>query len=153
MAKSCKDCTKCCEGWLQADIRGHEMGPTNHPYKPIPCIFVEQDVGCKEYKKRPKNPCKSFECQWIIQDEFPEELKPSLVNALPISSYTKNRKILYLTLIEAGEKMDPDALSWYITWAMSKQVNFAWKVNGKLRWMGHQDFQEDMTDEFMNHRH
>jgi len=142
--RSCDGCTKCCEGWLSGEVRGNKMGPTEDVYSPKPCIFVNKDKGCSIYNKRPKSPCKTFSCEWINNPDIAEKLKPNAVNILPIKSKTRNG-IPYLAIIECGEKMDPDSLSWYILYAMSNRINFAWTVNGNTRWFGHPDFMNEMS--------
>lgn len=123
------------------------MGPTENPHKPIPCIFVNIEIGCKDYYNRPEDPCKKFKCQWITNEDIPENLKPNLSMALPIKGKTQNNNIDYLMLVEAGDKIDPAALSWYIGYALSNNINFAWKVNGFFKWMGSPEFRLDMEKE------
>jgi hypothetical protein len=81
--RKCGTCTKCCEGYLIANIRGNPIGNGK------PCIFVEIGKGCKDYENRPQEPCKSFECGWITIDEMPEEFKPSMSGVI-MSRYENN---------------------------------------------------------------
>ena len=50
ITKSYVDCTKCCESFLQATIRGHKMGEWEGKdvHNPKPCPFVIKDKGCKQ---------------------------------------------------------------------------------------------------------
>lgn len=119
----------------------------NDVHNPKPCFFVEKGVGCKEYKKRPVDPCRTFQCEWIVNKDIPEEFKPDKSDTIAVYQVTRSG-IKYLLLIDAGKTMPSDILSWYFTYAMGNQINFAWKVNGFMRYMGHQNFLRDMEKEF-----
>jgi len=68
----CGECTRCCEGWLKADIHGHRMGGG------VPCHFLKA-ARCSIYESRPKV-CRSFVCGWLMPGSpFPEEWRPDKV--------------------------------------------------------------------------
>jgi len=75
-ARSCGTCTKCCDGYAYADVYGHIMGFG------VPCHFVKSGEGCGIYENRP-NFCKTFSCNWLVNDEIPEELKPNITGSMP----------------------------------------------------------------------
>ena len=139
--RECGSCTKCCEGYLRGKIGNTEMGlPTDNPYKPTPCYFLVEGRGCGIYKKRPIDPCRSYMCDWLMNPEIPEELKPEISQVIPSQKRTPNGHT-YLEIIEAGQKMDPNVLSWYITYAMNKRINFLWVLqDGGARFTGNQQF-------------
>jgi len=67
-ARSCGECTACCQGWLKDDSL--EMYPGQ------PCSHL-CDEGCRIYEKRPENPCRVFKCAWLTNPvDFPDHLRP-----------------------------------------------------------------------------
>lgn len=145
MGRECGDCTKCCEGFLTATVRGFKMGELidGNVHTPKPCPFVAKDKGCKQYLLRPKDPCKTFKCEWKANEHIPEHLKPNMSKTIPVMQNTPGG-IRHLALIEAGETLHSEVLSWYITYVMEHRINFVWRVDGFLRWMGHPDFLREM---------
>lgn len=138
--RQCGDCTKCCEGWLLADIAGEKLEPGKA------CSNVEVGVGCKVYKNRPAAICEDFSCYWKANEEVPEEFKPSVVNAIMHIQYID--EIPYLHITPASE--DPSAMlvSWLVSHAMAKQINIHWTVGGKAFWVGHPDFTTAMVKRY-----
>jgi hypothetical protein len=134
--RSCDGCTKCCEGWLSADIYGEEMFPGK------PCRFVEKNVGCSIYDDRPKDPCKNFMCFWRAEDTVPLEFKPSEIGSLITSQDVEG--IEYYSLVECGVKLDSQMLSWFVTYCLSNQINALWTVDGEPYWMGDPRFNNAM---------
>jgi hypothetical protein len=140
--RTCGDCTRCCEGWLAGDIRGHKMYPGKN------CYFLEIGKGCKEYEDRPQHPCKNFECEWLINERVPLALKPSVVGSIFVKKDINS--IEYLLLVEAGRKMDSDVLSWGISYCLSNNINFCWHVSDKIFWIGSEDFDAEMEKLYPN---
>jgi hypothetical protein len=132
--RTCADCTKCCEGWLSANILGEDMFPGK------PCQFVTPDVGCTIYKDRPKDPCKTFECAWRATDYIPLEFSP--VNTGQIVVPYQLDGIDFLSMVFAGKEVDPKFLSWFVTFAVGRQLNVEWSIDGQLYALGSQDFME-----------
>lgn len=131
--KPCGTCTKCCEGWLEADIKGHRMYPGK------PCHFVEIGKGCTIYKDRPRNPCQMFSCSWRLIQEMPEIYKPENSNVI---MYWDNMG--YWIIANAPDDPSEDFLSWAIDYAERKKQNITWKINKKSYWYGNKDFCKDM---------
>lgn len=137
--RSCEGCTKCCEGYLAGDIRGHWMGlDENNERKP--CFFVQQGIGCGDYENRPSVPCKVFKCEWLTNPNVPESFKPSRSGAI-FSTRTVDG-IEYLKLLEADDrkKLDSEVLSWAIEYTLSNGINFAWRVQKNIFWLGSEEF-------------
>lgn len=130
--KSCAGCTKCCEGYLSANIHGYEMNLGN------PCPFVIKDVGCKDYDNRPKNPCVGFECEWRRNPYFDEWLSPIKSNVV----FTRQliNGIPYLRLTEAGAPITAEVLTWAINYAQEQGINFGWEVSGTPAGIGSPEF-------------
>ncbi len=140
--RSCDGCTKCCEGWLTANIKGEDMYPGK------PCQFVDIGVGCTIYKDRPKEPCKNFVCMWKAVDEVPLEFKPSECNVILVRHEIEG--IPYLNAVEAGELMNPLVLSWFVSYCVARKINAHWTVDGKAFWMGIDPFNNAMMRQYFN---
>jgi hypothetical protein len=132
--RTCADCTKCCEGWLSANILGEEM------LRGKPCKFVEPDVGCTIYKDRPKEPCQTFECSWRATDYVPLHFSPK--NTGQIVTTQKLDGIDFLCMVFAGKEVESDFLSWFVTFAVGRQLNVEWSIDGQLYALGSGAFME-----------
>ena len=133
--RSCNGCTKCCEGNLSGIAYGHAF------YKGRPCFFSSCN-GCSIYEDRPENPCKSYSCNWLENSDVPEWMKPDKVNA--IVSKKQVHGIDYLELVEAGDVMQAKVLSWFMTYALGKNLNILWQVEGGNNWLGSKEFVKAM---------
>lgn len=136
--RSCGNCTKCCEGWLSGQALGHSF------YKGKPCHFLSIGKGCTIYSKRPQDPCVLYKCSWLTDEDIPEWMKPSEINAI-VDRRTVDG-ISYLSVIEAGQVLDSKVLSWLIQYAIQNQLNFCWEINGGKSWIGTPEFSELMTN-------
>ena len=142
--KECGTCTKCCEGWLTANIRGHDM------YAGKPCVFVEIGKGCKDYINRPKDPCKSFSCGWLQIEDMPEEFKPETSGV--ILHLKLNNGNPYMVISKAPNNPTEQFLSWAIVYARSKNANILWFIDDKSWWIGNEDFCNQMAIEYSSVR-
>ena len=130
---------------MAGDIRGNYMGMM--PDKTIkPCIFVEVGKGCKEYEKRPVDPCRTFKCDWLTNPDMPESFKPNRSNSIFVTRTIKG--IEYMKLIEAGRKLDSEVLSWAISYALANDINFAWTVLDNIFWVGNEEFNKMMDEDY-----
>ena len=136
--KECGTCTKCCEGYLHANIRGHEMS------KGKPCIFVEIGKGCKEYDKRPYDPCKTFSCGWKSIEEMPDEFKPEISGVIVSWQKTEKYSIRYLKIHRAPSNPTVEILTWVLVYCLSKGYNLVWEIDDKTYYMGSKPFCEAM---------
>lgn len=139
MKRECGTCTKCCEGWLVGEALGYKF------YAGKPCHFVAIGKGCSVYAKRPKDPCVSFKCEWLTNENIPEWMKPSEINAI-ITQKVKN-DIEYISLVEAGSILSSCVLTWVIEYALSKNLNLVWFVEGGFHWFGSPEFNQLMMEE------
>ena len=136
--RECGTCTKCCEGHLMANVRGRDVGPGK------PCIFVEIGKGCKEYDKRPKDPCKSFTCGWLDTEEIPEEFKPDKSGVIFTFRTTDELKIPYMGIHSAPNDPSSKILTWAFINAASKPFNLVWELEKKGYYFGTADFCKEM---------
>jgi hypothetical protein len=135
LGRSCEGCTKCCSGVLSATIEiksrstVHEMAPGN------PCVFVQIGKGCGVYDERPEIPCRSFRCQYLVDESVPEEMKPSKSNViLTIEEVLPN--VEYIIAHEAGGSLEGDNLKWVASLYDNYAVNATWKVDGRWHFKG-----------------
>lgn len=116
--KTCDGCTKCCEGYLTANIRGHEM------FLNKPCFFLKEiNVGCGDYENRPTDPCKTFKCGWLQDDDntIPDWMKPSLSNVIILMRSVDNERVL--KLVQCGDSINPNTIAWFFMWATQRTKN------------------------------
>jgi hypothetical protein len=107
-------------------------------YPGKPCKSVEAGVGCTIYKDRPKDPCKSFECSWKSSDFVPEEFSPNATGQIISTQFIEG--IPYLALAYAGKDLSVELLSWFVAFAVGRQLNAEWSVNGLPYAVGSADF-------------
>ncbi len=138
--RKCGTCTKCCEGYLIANVLGQEIGNGK------PCIFVEIGKGCKEYSKRPKDPCKIFNCGWLDSEEIPEKFKPDKTGVIITFRTTDKSKTHYMKLHSAPEDPSPEMLSWAFLSAVKTPFNLVWELNKKGYYFGTPTFCEEMKE-------
>lgn len=136
LSKSCGDCTKCCDGWLMANINGHEMSPGK------PCIFVKTG-GCSIYESRPEDPCVKFKCEWLINPYLDESLKP--INSNIIILRRQISGISYLVARYAGEDVSADSLGRVINYCQANSKNLLWEMQGSRGWIGSSEFCEAIS--------
>ncbi len=130
MNRLCDGCTKCCEGWLEGEAYGH------HFYRGRPCFFLNKN--CSIYDSRPHNPCRSYKCCWLDDNQFPEWMKPDLVGM--IINQVIREDISYYVLVEAGSRLDVRVLSWMIQWALNSKKNLLYYIDGGMNKVGSEEF-------------
>ena len=134
ISRSCNGCTACCDGWLIGSAHNHKFWPGRK------CHFVSED-GCSIYDQRPQDPCQTFKCQWLVDSNFPDWLKPSLSKVIFVQRVIDG--IPYMHAHEAGGKMDSEVLSWFVMgYATGKFPNIAYSISGGVNYIGHNDFIE-----------
>ena len=69
-------------------------------------------------------------------DEINAILNPAFINEIP-----------YIALLEAGQPLRADVLSWTIQYAISNKLNFLWEVNGGRNWLGSPEFIQAMSNQ------
>jgi hypothetical protein len=132
--RECGSCTKCCDGTLTGEALGHKF------FKGKPCHYVALGKGCTVYANRPKHPCVEYKCVWLQNPDVPEWMKPNEVNALLNASNLNG--IPYINLLESGETLRSDVLTWTIQYAITNNLNLMWEVNGGKHWIGSPEFNQ-----------
>ena len=132
MKRECGSCTKCCEGTLIGEALGHSF------FLGKPCHFVAIGKGCTVYAKRPQDPCVTYKCEWLVNPNIPEWLKPDAVNVIIDQREIEGQT--YLNLREAGATVSSKVLNWFIQYVLQNQLNAVWQVEGGNYWMGNAEF-------------
>lgn len=124
--RDCNGCVACCEGWLTGESHGHYFQPGR------PCFF-KCESGCSIYEERPQDPCKNFNCEWLCNMEIPEWMKPNLSKVIITRFPWKNG--FYLTITEAGQKIDSVVLNWLFHYHYTTNIPIKVQVSGG--WMNY----------------
>ena len=137
--RSCGDCTACCEGYLPGQAGVHSFYPGRK------CFYLSDGVGCSIYKDRPEDPCKLYKCEWLNDNKnIPEWLKPNLSKVIITKRIIGNME--YFDMIEAGQKMDSNILSWFFfKYIDGTFPNICYKISGGSNYFGSKDFIERMN--------
>lgn len=136
--RQCDGCTACCEGWLTADIYGFKMYPGRK------CHFVKTG-GCSIYERRPKEICVTYLCAWRTDSRIPEWMKPSEAKTISTWRYVEEIEEHYLHVIEAGEKLRVEVLSWLMAFHRDTKFNIAFQINGITHYYGTDKFLQWMS--------
>jgi hypothetical protein len=135
--RSCNNCTKCCEGWLTTEIKGIKIYPGK------PCPLVDISIGCKDYENRPESPCKAFKCEWLVNDQIPEDFSPIKIDTIFLAHYIDG--IGYLQAAEAGKSISTEVVSWLFLYHKNTGFNIAWDIGEKRYWVGTNEFTSSMN--------
>lgn len=134
--RACGKCTRCCEGWLHGNANGKIFNVGR------PCHYMRSD-GCSIYHTRPVNPCRTYHCEWLQNDELPEWLKPDLANIIITKRRANN--IEYLEVLETGQTIASNIFNWLILWTLANGINLHYQVAGGWNFIGSDEFQSAIS--------
>jgi len=137
MKRECGNCTRCCEGWISGEVKGKKF------FNGSPCHYVNINKGCTIYNDRPKM-CHNFNCEWLINSDIPEYLKPEKSKVLIKPTSEKN--IFYWNVVECGQKIDSVYLNWIIQHCINNKINLKYEVNGGHYYLGDTDFMQKISE-------
>jgi hypothetical protein len=110
-------------------------------------VFVEIGKGCGVYDERPEVPCKTFRCQYLVDESVPEEMKPSRSNViLTIEEVLPN--VEYIIAHEAEGSLEGDNLKWVSSLYDEYSVNVTWKEDGVWQYKGDAIFTAHAIDKW-----
>jgi hypothetical protein len=141
--RQCGECTKCCEGWLKGDVKEHSMYPGK------PCFFLQigigEPTGCSDYENRPDNPCKSYNCLWILDQDIPDEFKPEktgvILDIVDINGFN------VLRIVPAPDDPSLEMLLWILQYSyLHGGLNMVWSFKDNDNIFGSTEFVEMMTN-------
>ena len=137
-ARQCGECTACCQGWAEGEIRGHRMFAGQH------CHFLQQGA-CSIYDQRPQSPCRNFVCAWLADGSpFPDEYRPDKVGVIIVPMRWRERAAY--VLLSAGNDAPPQMLAWMKAFAQRTGSPFYYQQNGERLGYGPPAFQQEMLD-------
>ena len=120
--RQCGSCTKCCDGWINADINGVKISPTK------PCEF-RTDGGCAIYEKRPEMPCRTFKCGWLSDNSvLPEHMSPVNCGAIVLFN-RKWRGYSVVYALPTGPKIPQETLDWLMNYTRETKIPLQWVEN------------------------
>ena len=128
--RPCGECTRCCEGWLRANIKGHKIYPGHA------CYFLGKN--CTIYKDRPASPCQTYNCEWKINKDFPEWMRPDISNVIVTGRIREG--IEYSEVKETGKEISSTVLNWLVQETLRLQKNLLYRLNGQLYKVGSDEF-------------
>jgi len=115
---------------------GEVLGHKFYPGKP--CYFIEIGKGCSIYEERPQEPCVSYKCLWVSNEDLPEWMKPNEINTIIDVRFING--IEYLEVTEAGSALSTKVLSWLVQYSIKNNLNLFWEVDGERNWIGSPEF-------------
>lgn len=134
--RQCGECTACCEGWAEGEIRGHRMFPGQ------PCHFLEAGA-CTIYEERPQSPCRNFVCGWLMPGSpFPDSFRPDRLGVIVVPMRWHDRPCY--VLLPAGHDPDEATLDWMRGHAQATGAPFYYSQNGERLGYGPPAFQQEM---------
>ncbi len=136
--RNCDGCTKCCEGYLPATIKGHDIYPGK------PCQFVVLGVGCSIYEDRPERPCRTYQCFWKVNDDVPEKFKPSETGTIITWANVTGFKELMLV---ASPVHNEELVDWFAEYVTKNSINATWNKNGQQFFNGTPEYIEKRKEE------
>lgn len=136
--RQCGPCTSCCEGWLTGNIRGHAMEPGTA------CHFL-REKQCSIYLDRPEQPCRQFECGWLLHGSpFAEDDRPDKLGVIIVPILWRGRRAWIL--VPAGRDPDEALMTRMRQHSQSTGEPHMIKKPGRLLCYGAPEFQQDMIE-------
>lgn len=116
--RECGECRACCEGWLIIDNESIKASPGK------PCQHMVAN-GCEIYADRPENPCRVFNCSWLLnEDAFPEWMRPSNAKAIVVNNGVNWQGNIFDMVVPVGKRVPPRTLNWLLNHANKTQKPF-----------------------------
>ena len=120
--RQCETCTACCEGWINAKVKGKKL----RPYKA--CKHCTSK-GCGIYLSRPARPCRSFKCGWLKQPSpLPDHMRPNECGAIIVFDRKWARaQVTYA--MPTGERIPDETLAWLMAYSRKTKIPLIWSEN------------------------
>jgi len=132
--RSCDGCTKCCDGHLHGSAHGYNF------FKGRACHFRSIN-GCTIYSQRPKDPCVSFKCAWLKDENrsIPEWLKPNVSEVIIVEREWSKGNI-YWEVSECDKNMTSTIFAWLMIYHMNNQMPMSIQAHGAWYHFGPEEF-------------
>nr|VFJ90051.1 MAG: hypothetical protein BECKH772A_GA0070896_100198 [Candidatus Kentron sp. H]VFJ91394.1 MAG: hypothetical protein BECKH772B_GA0070898_100178 [Candidatus Kentron sp. H]VFJ98064.1 MAG: hypothetical protein BECKH772C_GA0070978_100188 [Candidatus Kentron sp. H] len=104
--RECRPCAGCCDGWVRMVIDATPV----YPGRPCP---HSTGAGCDDYENRPADPCRAFQCGWVIENSpLPDWMKPSDGKVIVLFDKLNWNGYPVDLAVPVGEKIPPESLAW-----------------------------------------
>ena len=133
-SRECGSCTKCCEGYTSGGAYGFKFGDF------VPCHFLEIGLGCTIYEDRPRHPCQTFKCQWLINPDLPEHFKPEISHIMAVRRGQK-----FIVLTNVGPNPNSEVIDWYKADSIKNGYNIGYNQDGMDHFFGDPEFVAKMN--------
>jgi hypothetical protein len=134
--RTCGECQACCNGWLAAEVLGHQMGGG------VPCRFLRPE-GCGIYESRPEL-CRSFVCGWLKPGSpFPEHWRPDRSGLIIREGRWEGQRCWLLQY--AGQDPSEEMLEWMRQYTTSTGEPHIIKKQRSWLCYGKPEFQQAMV--------
>jgi hypothetical protein len=138
--RSCGSCTACCDGWLQIEVRGHQV----RPGQPCPFSVAHQ---CSIYSERPQHPCREFVCGWLVgSSPLPEWMRPDKSNMIMLAANFFWRGLPVDVVVSAGDRPKKKALDWLKNFSALKKRLLIYQIAEDWFAFGPPAFQAEISD-------
>ena len=135
-SRQCGECTACCQGWAEGEIRGHRMFAGQH------CHFLAEGA-CTIYEERPQSPCRNFVCGWLMAGSpLPEDFRPDRIGVIAVPMRWRERQAF--VLLSAGNDPKPGLVAWMEAFARASGSPFFYEQKGERIGYGPPEFQQEM---------
>ena len=138
--RSCGNCTACCDGWLQIEVRGHLIRPG------CPCPF-RTNVGCLIYHQRPSDPCRQFVCGWLVgSSPLPDWMRPDRSDMIMLAANFTWRGLPVDVVVPVGERPKKKALDWLMQFCSANHRLLLYRMQSEWFAFGPPAFQAEISD-------
>lgn len=139
LARSCGDCTACCDGWLQIEVRGHAVG------KGSPCPFSAAG-RCTIYSERPQHPCREFVCGWLTASSpLPDWMRPDKSHLILLAANFVWRGLMVDVAVAVGERPKTKALEWMLRFSAETRRPLIYQIDDDWFAVGPPAFQSEIA--------
>lgn len=121
--RGCNGCSKCCEGYLTADIYSFDMSLQGGS-----CRFLLKNQ-CGIYPVRPEL-CKRFLCGWRENTSIPDYMQPSLSQVILLGRYIEN--YFYYRLVKCSLEVKEYVFIWADQESRNGKNIVGYNNNGKF---------------------
>jgi hypothetical protein len=137
--RSCGDCTACCDGWLQIEVRGHAVR------KGSPCPFSAAG-RCTIYPDRPRHPCREFVCGWLTASSpLPDWMRPDRSQLILLAANFVWRGLAVDVAVAVGEHPKTKALDWMKRFSAETRRPLIYQVDDEWFACGPPAFQSEIA--------
>ena len=137
--RTCGDCTACCSGWLQIEVRGHQVLPGK------PCPFA-MATCCSIYEQRPQHPCREFVCGWLSPSSpLPEWMRPDKSDLIMLAANFVWNGLPVDVAVAGGERPKRKALDWLLKFSAANKRCLIYQIGEDWFAFGPPAFQKEIT--------